>query len=399
MTQEKRLQKEEIKEEWTKDQDALLQNLVSLYGTHDWAIVAENINATFPLSHKTSKECSGRWQEFLSGNSTKEPWSEQEELNMILAHKKYKNRWSDMSDSLKGRSNNTIKNKFYSVFRKIKGKIQKNDYSYDSKLELLEIHYIISLIEYYLAHPTQNPKTKGKRGKDFIYSLIHNLTAKGVQEYKQKIQELTKNEGTMEDLMVELTARFKVPGQSQGENMSAGGMAPMHVPARPRLSPEDREGKVQAPAFTSAIDSAATVRSTAALGLDDDLFNKDAMAENSPLFEPDPVGQPFLFSPTTLSAGPAAAAAGAAKAACFGHPAGGFSEFSNALKTLADDRRSDQTPPVTKTAQCHRTGALNYGTYHHEGAQRPMSQAVPVQYAGQFYGNASGRSHYYISQQ
>ena len=143
MNQEKPLPKEEQKEDWTKEQDALVRNLVSLYGTHDWTIIADNVNASFPYSHKSAKDCSRRWQDFLNGTGAKEPWTEQEELNMIIAHKRYKNRWSEMAEFLKGRSNNTIKNKFYSVFRKIKGKIQKNDYTYESKLELLEIYYIL----------------------------------------------------------------------------------------------------------------------------------------------------------------------------------------------------------------------------------------------------------------
>ncbi len=93
MNQEKTLPKEEQKEEWTKEQDALVRNLVSLYGTHDWTMIADNMNASFPYSNKTAKECSRRWQDFLNGAGAKEPWTEQEELNMIIAHKRYKNRW------------------------------------------------------------------------------------------------------------------------------------------------------------------------------------------------------------------------------------------------------------------------------------------------------------------
>eukprot|EP00826_Nyctotherus_ovalis_P002525 TRINITY_DN10507_c0_g1_i6.p1 TRINITY_DN10507_c0_g1~~TRINITY_DN10507_c0_g1_i6.p1 ORF type:complete len:254 (-),score=69.00 TRINITY_DN10507_c0_g1_i6:56-817(-) len=161
-------------------------------------------------TYSSGKGCSReRSRQSLAYIGSKDPWTELEEFKMIVAHRKYKNRWSDMTDLLKGRSNNTIKNKFYSVFRKVKSKIQKADYSYDSKLELLEIHYIISLIEYHLEHPTPFPKAKGKRGKDFIYSLIHNLTQEAVADYKEKVQRLAKDEGSIEELINELTESFK----------------------------------------------------------------------------------------------------------------------------------------------------------------------------------------------
>jgi len=385
MSQEISQSREELKEDWTKEQDTLIRNLVSLYGTHDWAIVAENVNATFPHSNKASKDCSERWQNYLSGGNAKEPWSEQEELNMILAHKKYKNRWSDMAESLKGRNNNTIKNKFYSVFRKIKGKIQKNDFSYDSKLELLEIHYIISLIEYYLAHPTQNPKTKGKRGKDFIYSLIHNLNNKMVADYKQKIQEITKHEGTMDDLFNELSTRHKASGDTSNS------------PPRPRSADEYDPRKFDSQqaqiSCIPAVDSASTNKSTAPINIqEDDLlknaaFNREAPFDNSPFFEVEPAVQPFLFSPTALSAGPAAAAAGAAKAACFGNPVGGFSDFSNIMKSANEERRADPGSRGSKIT------SVNY--LRPELSSRGLAHSMQMPYTTQFYAGVPNRAHYY----
>jgi len=325
---------EERKEDWSKEQDALLRNLVSLYGTHDWAMIAEQINITFPYNPKSPKECSRRWQDCLNGNTTKEPWTEQEELNMIIAHKKFKNRWSEMADYLKGRSNNTIKNKFYSVFRKIKGKIQKNDCSFDSKLELLEIYYIISLIEFYLAHPTQSPKTKGKRGKDFIYSLIHNLTPKMVEDYKMQVQELARNEGSMDDLFNELGSRLRFPSDH----------APtMHqTPARPRPEEPDKNVRIEFIPNLPPTESSNTIKSTAVpMSFEEDEFFKVPLnykEETSPLFEENNGHPQSMFSPPPLSAGPAAAAEHAGRAAIFNNPVGGFSDLSQTAKMATEEK-------------------------------------------------------------
>lgn len=203
MKHKKSLPKEE-RSSWTQEQDEFILSLGLESETCNWKVIADRVNKEFPHAKKSAHEYIKRWQVLVNGIESKEPWTDNEELNMIIAHNKYKNKWSEIATMLKGRNNNTIKNKFYSVFRRIKGKIQKSDYNYDSKLELLEIYYIISLIEYYLKNPTQNPKIKGKRGKDFIYTLIHNLNQEVVLNYKENIQQRAKNEGTMDELIAQL---------------------------------------------------------------------------------------------------------------------------------------------------------------------------------------------------
>lgn len=302
---------EELKSLWTQEQDLKLQDLVEGYGTKDWVKISETLNATFPQNPKSVQQCYCRWEELLE-ESAKKAWTEEDELSMIVAHKKYKNRWADISESLKGRSNNTIKNKFYSVFRKIRGKIAKSDCTYTSKLELLEIHYITSLIEHYLAHPILVPKLKGKRGKDFIYSLINNLNEKMVADYKRKIQAIASSQGTMEELFAELSAGLK--------NDRTPSKNTQQVKQRIRTTP--------------GVNSIRALKRSKIYcePVDDKLFQRESGADNSPLFNGQ-ITPPLLFSPGTLSAGPAAAAASAARAPCFNN---GFSEFSGMAKSFGE---------------------------------------------------------------
>jgi len=368
--------REDSKTDFLKEQDIQLQNLITTYGTKDWNLVSEALNSAFPHNIKTPRQCFARWQELLEIESSKKVWTEQDELAMIIAHKRHKNRWADISEALKGRSNNTIKNKFYSVFRKIRGKILKSDCSYVSKLELLEIHYIVSLIENYLAHPLLVPKPKGKRGKDFIYSLIHSLNDKMVADYKAKMQELTKHEGTMEELFTKLAGEVKEINEKNNVNNGQPVQNIMQVPRhvmqdskiRPRtlngnfITRRDSNGMNLFSDRSSQLNQSVSTQSSLQRKQlcdpvkieDDKIFNnfshpKDPLLDNSPLFGYGPMSPPFLFSPNTLSAGPGAIAAGAARAACFGHTANDFSEFSCIAKSYGERPRHENS-----TYQFHR---------------------------------------------
>eukprot|EP00826_Nyctotherus_ovalis_P038674 TRINITY_DN3637_c0_g1_i16.p1 TRINITY_DN3637_c0_g1~~TRINITY_DN3637_c0_g1_i16.p1 ORF type:complete len:306 (+),score=79.42 TRINITY_DN3637_c0_g1_i16:179-1096(+) len=263
---------------------------------------------------------------------SKDPWTEEEEFKMIVAHRKYKNKWSSMTGLLKGRNNNTIKNKFYSVFRKIKGKVLKDDFTFDSKLELLETHYIISLIEYHLEHPTQHPKAKGKRGKDFIYSLIHSLTEEMVQSYKERMKALVKGRGDVEQLVKELTAEFSDDNGARTQHQT------------PAFNSSLPENKVKSIHIENHAVS-ETSNNSYNIEIEELLLSTPfrlPYPEISPILELGHFTPGQLLSPLPLSAGPAEAAARATQAACFG----GFGDVSDAARLLVEDAVQKEAPAL-----------------------------------------------------
>ena len=204
--------KEEQKEDggaWEREEDACLRDLVASQGNVDWNSVAAKLSHVFPRRPRTGEECKERWKVHLDPALPKLSWTEQDDLEMLLAHHKYQNKWSDVASALNSRSGNTIKNKVYSVFRKIKNKVKKKETTYSSRIELLEILYIIALMHHYFAHPMPACEAKYKRGKDFIYTLLQGLCLEDVQSFQVEFARQWPDATPLDQLWEELAAPLR----------------------------------------------------------------------------------------------------------------------------------------------------------------------------------------------
>ena len=80
----------------------------------------------YGIKNKSSKQCRERWVNSLCPNINKGIWTEKEEKNLFLTQLKIGNKWSELAKFLPGRSENDIKNHFYSKLRKYIRKICKD---------------------------------------------------------------------------------------------------------------------------------------------------------------------------------------------------------------------------------------------------------------------------------
>ena len=190
--------------EWSPEQESYLTLLASTHGAHNWNIIAEEMNANLVGTPKSSKQCRERWISKLDPAINRCPWAKQEEAQLILSHMKYQNRWCDITADLKGRHSNTIKNRFYAVFRRVKTRVQSLDYSCKTKLQLVEIHYIVSVMERYLANPLSPTEPKRKRGKDFLYTLVADIAPAQVAIYKAGLATRLPLNAPLEQLLGEI---------------------------------------------------------------------------------------------------------------------------------------------------------------------------------------------------
>mmetsp|Transcript_33928 Transcript_33928/g.59138 ORF Transcript_33928/g.59138 Transcript_33928/m.59138 type:complete len:226 (+) Transcript_33928:22-699(+) len=110
---------------WTSAEDSAIANLVLENGTRHWTLIAERLRKVFKIKGRTGKQCRERWHNHLDPDILKTPWGVEEEQLLFEAHQRLGNKWADISKILKGRTDNSIKNHYYSAvrreYRRLKG--------------------------------------------------------------------------------------------------------------------------------------------------------------------------------------------------------------------------------------------------------------------------------------
>jgi len=108
---------------WTAREDAAIRGLVQENGLKQWTLIAESLQKRFNIAGRSGKQCRERWHNHLNVGIVKNAWSLSEEYTLFLTHQKIGNKWAEISKEMPGRTDNTIKNHFYSTVRKFYRKI------------------------------------------------------------------------------------------------------------------------------------------------------------------------------------------------------------------------------------------------------------------------------------
>mmetsp|Transcript_15097 Transcript_15097/g.23438 ORF Transcript_15097/g.23438 Transcript_15097/m.23438 type:complete len:478 (+) Transcript_15097:360-1793(+) len=104
---------------WTKEEDESLINLVKKHGKMDWF----RISAEIPSRNR--KQCRDRYTNHLETGVKKGDWTPEEDSLIFELQKKLGNKWAIIASKMPNRTDNAIKNRFWSHKRALQRKAKK----------------------------------------------------------------------------------------------------------------------------------------------------------------------------------------------------------------------------------------------------------------------------------
>lgn len=102
-----------VKGPWTAEEKATLQAWVEKNGPCSWAKCAQLIPG------RNGKQCREHWLNQMKGNIKKGDWTVEEDEKIYRLFQVYGTKWTQMQKYLPGRTENSIKNRFYAAFRRL----------------------------------------------------------------------------------------------------------------------------------------------------------------------------------------------------------------------------------------------------------------------------------------
>lgn len=96
---------------FSAEDDSMLRTIVIQKGIHDWHEVAKC------MVDKTARQCRDRWVNYLSPDISFLPWTREEDETIVKLVNELGTKWVRISRVIPGRSDNSIKNRWYSGLR------------------------------------------------------------------------------------------------------------------------------------------------------------------------------------------------------------------------------------------------------------------------------------------
>ena len=101
-----------VKGPWSANEDEILTKYVEEYGANSWKQCCKLITG------RNGKQCRERWANILQPSLKKGDWTPEEDKIMFEMVQQIGTQWTRIVEHLPGRTENSIKNRYYSTLRK-----------------------------------------------------------------------------------------------------------------------------------------------------------------------------------------------------------------------------------------------------------------------------------------
>jgi hypothetical protein len=176
-----------VKGPWTIEEDRKLMDWVRKEGPTKWSHCAEFI------SGRNGKQCRERWFNSLNPDVKKGDWTPEEDYTLFFYYKKLGGKWSQIQYFFESRSENAIKNRFYSTLRRHlteNKKLGGEDFNNNpNKLDELIKFLPIAEEEIKYSFMKKNNLTL-EEIQDFENNLVENIELKNLKPASRKVRDI-----------------------------------------------------------------------------------------------------------------------------------------------------------------------------------------------------------------
>jgi hypothetical protein len=121
-------------------EDELLRRIMENDDKQKWSTVAKRFAESCGV-RRTPKQCRDRWVNNISCVQNDAPWSDAEVEQLFQSQLQHGNQWSLIAREIKGRSENQIKNMFYSTIRRNIRKFNKGKFE-SERIKFKSLHIL-----------------------------------------------------------------------------------------------------------------------------------------------------------------------------------------------------------------------------------------------------------------